>query len=46
MPTFFPLMDDDDPESIFSQLPDVAGGDPIRQIELLGGTLYELPPPR
>jgi len=46
MPTFFPLMDDDDPESIFSQLPDVAGGDPTRQIELLGGTLYELPPPR
>ncbi len=46
MPTYFPLMDDDDPESIFSQLPDVAGGDPLRQIELLGATLYELPPPR
>jgi mono/diheme cytochrome c family protein len=46
MPTYFPLMDDEDPESIFSQLPDVADGDPLRQIELLGATLYELTPPR
>lgn len=46
MPTYFPLMDDEDPDTIFSQLPDVAGGDPLRQIELLGATLYELTPPR
>ena len=46
MPTYFPLMDDEDPESIFSQLPNVAGGDPVRQIELLGATLYGEPSPR
>ncbi|HEX9051988.1 MAG TPA: cytochrome c [Anaeromyxobacter sp.] len=44
MPTYFPLMDDDDPKSIYSQVPWLAGGDPQRQIELLAAYLYGLPP--
>jgi mono/diheme cytochrome c family protein len=44
MPTYFPLMDDDDPKSIYSQVPGLAGGDPRRQIELLAAFLYGLPP--
>jgi mono/diheme cytochrome c family protein len=44
MPTYFPLMDDDDPKSIYSQVPWLAGGDPQRQIELLAAFLYGLPP--
>jgi mono/diheme cytochrome c family protein len=44
MPTYFPLMDDDDPKSIYSQVPSLAGGDPQRQIELLAAFLYGLPP--
>ncbi len=44
MPTYFPLMDDDDPKSIYTQVPWLAGGDPQRQIELLAALLYGLPP--
>jgi mono/diheme cytochrome c family protein len=44
MPTYFPLMDDDDPGSIYTQVPWLAGGDPQRQIELLAAFLYGLPP--
>jgi hypothetical protein len=44
MPTYFPLMDDDDPKSIYSQVPWLAGGDAQRQIELLAALLYGLPP--
>jgi cytochrome c551/c552 len=43
MPAFFPLMDEDDPTSLFSPLPHILNGDAVQQIELLANHLFSLP---
>ena len=40
MPTYFPLEDDDYPDSITTPLPDVLNGDPLAQIKAIRDYLY------
>jgi len=42
MPTFFPLEDDDDPESITTPLPDLLDGDVHKQIRAIRDYLFYL----
>ena len=42
MPTFFPLEDDEDPDSVMTPLPNWLGGDPMAQIRAIRDYLYLL----